>query len=285
MRIFITGAYGQAGQEIVGLFSEHELYLASHKKDNITDNQIIETIIKFKPEVVIHTAAMTNVDDCTLHPEKALEVNELGSQHVATGAAESGAVIVALSTDYVFSGAKQTPYEETEQPNPINTYGQSKLAGERIIQSTTPRCFIIRTSWVFGKNGGNFVHSVLAWAQKQNVLKFVNDKTGSPTYVKDLALAIQHLLKTESYGTYHVSGEGACTWEEYGQEILKVMNIQKPITPISFQELHLPAARPSYSVLNNTKLKKRGLTMRPWKIALRDYLLNEYKSPQDHLTE
>ena len=276
MRIFITGAYGQAGREIVNLFSEHELYLGSHEKDDITDNRIIETIIKFKPEVVIHAAAMTEVDACTLHPEKAFQVNELGSRHVATGAAECGAVIVVLSTDYVFGGHKRTPYEETDQPSPINTYGHSKLASEKIIQSITNRYFILRTSWVFGKKGRNFVHSVLQWAEKQNVLRLVTDKTGSPTYVKDLGLAIRCILNTESYGIYHASGEGACTWYEYGQEILKILNIQKAMTPISFKELHLPAARPTYSVLNNTALKQQGLTMRPWEAALRDYLLNDY---------
>ena len=279
MRIFITGAYGQVGQEIVDLFSGHELYLGSHKKDDITDNRIIETIIKFKPGVVIHAAAMTDVDACTHHPQKAYEVNELGSQQVATGAAESGAVILALSTDYIFGGKNRNPYKETDPPCPINTYGHSKLASEKIIQSITHRHFIVRTSWVFGKQGRNFVHSVLQWAEKQNVLRLVTNKIGCPTYVKDLGLAIRHLLKTESYGIYHAAGEGACNWYEYGQEILKIQNIQKALTPILFEELDLPAARPTYSVLSNMALEQQGLTMRSWKVALRDYLLNDYMKP------
>jgi len=252
-----------------------ELYIGQHDTEDVTQTKIIQVICDFKPDVVIHAAAMTDVDACELKPDQAFFVNERGTSYVAKGAQIADAVMVYISTDYVFDGNTQTPYEETDQPNPINTYGRSKWAGEQAVRSVSSRYFILRTSWVFGKGGRNFVYSILNWARKQPRLQLVHDKTSSPTYTRDLARIIRQLLNTQAYGLYHVSGQGACTWCQYGQEILKIAGIEKEIIPIPFEELKRPAKRPSYSVLKGSGLEKIGLVMRPWPTALQEFLRNE----------
>ena len=272
MRIFITGAKGQLGRAAAGIFKDTELYMGQHETEDVTDPKIIQTICDFKPDVVIHAAAMTDVDGCELNPNRAFLVNEQATRYVAEGAQRCSALMVYVSTDYVFDGSKDTPYIETDPTHPINVYGQSKLAGEQATQKETDRWLIVRTSWVYGEGRKNFVTNVLEWAKTQPVLRLVKDKVGSPTYTTDLAKAIRHLIEKQAQGIYHVSGEGACNWVEYGQEILKIACIEKEIVPIAFDDLNCPAKRPSYTVLNNVELKKSGFEMRDWKVALEEFL-------------
>lgn len=273
MRIFITGGSGQLGRALVKTFTDAKLYLGRHETEDITHSKIIHTISDFKPDVVIHAAAKTDVDNCELKPDQAFLVNEQGTSQVAEGARLARAIMVYLSTDYVFDGAKETPYLETDLTNPINVYGQSKLAGERVVRERMDRWLIVRTSWVYGEGGKNFVTNILEWAKTQPVLRFVKDKVGSPTYAMDLAQAIMDLIKKRANNRiYHASGEGACSWEEYGQEILKIVGIQKKIVPIAFEELNRPAKRPAYSVLQNYELNKIGINMPEWRTSLKDFL-------------
>jgi dTDP-4-dehydrorhamnose reductase len=275
MRIFVTGGDGQLGRAVASTFAGDEPYLGRHSTEDITRNEIIETIIRFSPDAVIHAAAMTDVDACELKPDQAFLVNEQGTRHVAQAAKRAGALMVYISTDYVFDGAKQSPYLETDPVKPINVYGQSKLAGERATQEAADRWLVVRTSWVYGNGRKNFVTNVLEWAKTQPVLRLVKDKVGSPTYAKDLASAIKHLAQIKATGIYHATGEGACTWAEYGQEILKIAGIEKEIVPIAFEELKRPAKRPSCSVLKNAQLNKTGFAMRSWQLALREFLESE----------
>jgi dTDP-4-dehydrorhamnose reductase len=276
MRVFITGGHGQLGGALARIFTDADFYLGRHGTEDITQPKIIKTILDFKPDVVIHAAAMTDVDACELNPDQAFHANEQGTKLVAESAHRAGAIMVYVSTDYVFDGSKTTPYLETDLPSPINVYGRSKLMGEKATQAGTSRWLIIRTSWVYGQERKNFVTNVLEWTKTQPVLRLVSDKVGSPTYALDLAQAIKHLLKTGvNNGIYHASGKESCNWVEYGQEILKIIDVEKQIVPITFEELKRPAKRPSYSVLNNAELSKTGFVMRPWRVALRDFLEHE----------
>ena len=272
MRIFVTGSTGQLGRALTRTFVQEELYLATRTRDDVAQSRIIATILDFKPHVVLHAAAMTDVDACELQPELAFQVNAQGTRHVAEAARRAGAVLIYVSTDYVFDGTKEGPYIETDPPHPINVYGQSKLDGEQAAQEAERWC-IVRTSWVYGEGRQNFVTSVLAWAKTQPVLRFVCDNWGSPTYVKDLAEAIRYVLEAGiSQEIVHASGEGVCTWVEYGQEILKLAGIQKESQTITSDQLQRPARRPACSALRNTVLAQHGFSMRPWREALRDFM-------------
>jgi len=276
VRIFVTGGSGQLGWAVAEVFADTELYLGDHRANDITHPEIIEAISGFKPDVVIHAAAMTDVDECERNREQAFLVNEHGTRYVAQGAEKSGAVMVYISSDYVYDGTKSEPYVETDMPCPVNVYGQSKLAGEQATREQVKRWLIVRTSWVYGSNRKNFVTSVLEWAKSQPVLRLVSDKIGSPSYALDVVRATRSLLEQGAWNhLYHVSGEGSCTWEEYGREILMVAGLKNNITAITFDDLKLPAKRPNNTVLKNAKLAKAGLAMRPWKIALRDFLHQE----------
>lgn len=272
MRVFLTGASGQLGRELARVFAQDEIYRSTHAQEDIAQPQIITAILGFQPDVIFHAAAMTDVDACELHPDLAFQVNEQGTRHVAEAARRTDALLVYVSTDYVFDGTKNVPYVETDSTNPLNVYGHSKLAGEQAAQAAR-RWLIVRTSWLYGEGRRNFVANVLEWAKTQPVLRLVQDKIGSPTYVKDLALALRHLLGAGiSNEILHAAGEGACNWLEYGQEILRIAGIQKEIEPIDFDALHRPAKRPTYSALRNARLEKCGFTMRPWPEALQEFM-------------
>ena len=264
------------GWAVAKVFGDTELYLGDHRANDITQPEIVEAILGFKPHVVIHAAAMTDVDGCERNPEQAFFVNEQGTRYVAQGAKQSGAVMVYISSDYVYDGTKKEPYVETDSPAPINVYGQSKLAGEQATREQVERWLIVRTSWVYGSNRKNFVTNVLEWAKSQPVLRLVSDKIGSPSYALDVVRTTRILLEREVWNhLYHVSGEGSCTWEEYGREILRIAGLKKNITAITFDDLKLPAKRPNNSVLKNAELAKAGLATRPWKIALSEFLHQE----------
>jgi dTDP-4-dehydrorhamnose reductase len=275
MRVFVTGGNGQLGRALARVFSDAELYLGCHETENITSPAIVQTIVDFRPNIVIHAAAMTDVDACEINPGEAFLVNEQGTRYVAEGANRASAVMVYLSTDYVFDGKKEKPYIETDRANPISIYGRSKLAGEGIIQELADRWLIVRTSWVYGEGRQNFVANLLEWVKTPSALRLVGDCVGSPTYTLDLANAIFGLVNQGAIDrVFHVSGEGACNWVLYGQEILRIAGIEKEIIPIRFEELRRPAKRPSYSVLSNATINQEGFTMRPWPIALREFMKN-----------
>ncbi|MEE9591428.1 MAG: dTDP-4-dehydrorhamnose reductase [Thermodesulfobacteriota bacterium] len=272
MRVFITGAFGQLGSEIERAFEGSDFFLGGRSESDITDQGIIKTIVDFRPDLVIHTAAFTDVDGCEIKPDKAFTVNSFGSRNVAVGAEKAGAKLIYISTDYVFDGKSDEPYDEFSGTNPINVYGMSKLGGEEFIKHLSRRFFIVRSSWLYGKTGKNFVKTILNIAREKDELRVVNDQRGAPTYVKDLAEMISKIARTEAYGLYHASGGGYCTWYEFALEILRLADIKKEVVPTSSSELNRPAPRPANSALTSIALKQIGIEPRHWKEAIKEFM-------------
>ena len=278
--ILVIGAKGMLGRDLMGIL--HSSLPNDEVKgwdieeiDIRKKEETVTKVEKLRPEIVIHIAAYTDVDGCELNEEKAFEVNAEGTKHVALAASRCRAKVVYLSTDYVFDGNKRDPYLESDLPHPLNVYGLSKLKGEQYVQECVKDFLIIRTQWLYGRYGKNFVASILRQASEKRVLSIVNDQIGSPTCTADLAQAISVLIQFNGQGIFHVANSDLCSWYTFGQAILKLSGMDKVrVIPISSQELGHPAVRPSYSVLNCQKLKKEtGLTLRPWFEALKDYLV------------
>jgi dTDP-4-dehydrorhamnose reductase len=277
--LLVIGAKGMLGRDLMGVLQ------ASLPNDEIIGWDIEEIDIqkeedtvfkieKLRPDIVVHIAAYTDVDGCELDEEKAFAVNAEGTRHVALAASRCRAKMVYLSTDYVFNGNKREPYLESDSPHPLNVYGRSKLKGEQYVQELVKDTLIIRSQWLYGRYGKNFVTLILQQAGEKRVLSIVNDQIGSPTYTVDLAKAISVLIQFDAQGIFHVANSDLCTWYTFGQAILKLSGMGKVrVIPISSKEFGRPAVRPSYSVLNCQKLKKEtGLALRPWSEALKDYL-------------
>ena len=282
MRVLVTGATGQLGSDLCQALQDFEVIPLAHSDIEITDIKAVkETFSKYRPEVVINTAACVRVDDCEADQEKAFLVNALGAQNVAVVTQGLGASLVHISTDYVFGGESEphaTPYTESDTPVPPNIYGKSKLAGEIFVQHLCQKHFIIRTSGLFGVagssgKGGNFVETMLRLGKERDELKVVNDQIFSPTYTKDLAQKIARLITTEYYGTFHITNRGACSWYEFAKEILRLTGSKTPVIPITSDMYPQKAKRPSFSVLDNYHLRLLGMDdLRPWQEALQDYM-------------
>jgi len=271
MRIFITGGDGQLGRALRRTLSAHDLFAPSESESDISDPRVVRLIAEARPGVVIHAAAYTDVDGAEAHPDRAFAVNALGSRHVAQGAAESRARLIAISTDYVYDGTKDGPYREDDPVAPLGPYGASKLDGEREILKAKPDAVILRTAWLYGE-GKNFVETILRLARERDELRVVDDQRGSPTAAADLATVIAALLQTPCAGVYHAVNAGTCSWFEFAREILRLTGIDRRVVPIRSSELVRPAKRPANSVLDCGKLAALGITLRPWQDALRAYL-------------
>ncbi len=273
MKIALTGAAGMLGHAIQRIFTDVTLIPFSHAELDITDlDHTVNTIRTMRPDVLINAAAFANVDACESEPEKAYLVNGIGARNVAIACEEVRCPIMHISSDYVFDGTKGTPYDEWDQPNPSSQYGLSKLLAEQFVSSCTNRFFIIRTSWLFGSNGKNFVDTIVRLLAEQEQVRVVNDQSGCPTFTEDLSRTLRQLIG-KGYGIYHVTNSGICTWYEFAAAIAKIMGSGKEIVPVTSNEFRRPAKRPAYSALNNTMLRLEGITpLRPWKEALSDYL-------------
>lgn len=273
MRIAVTGAAGMLGHALFQVCPGDDLIGLTHENLDITLlDKVINTLRRIKPDYLIHAAAYTNVDGCELDPEKAYRVNGVGARNVVMACEEINCPIIYLSTDYVFDGAKGEPYNEWDPTRPINIYGLSKMIGERFVTSLTNRFYIVRTSWLFGKNGQNFVETILRLLNDLNRLEVVKDQIGVPTFTCDLAQAIVQLLG-KGYGIYHITNSGHCSWYEFALAIAELTGRETPVMPITSDKINRPAKRPAYSVLGSTMLKLEGIqTLRPWKEALKHYL-------------
>ena len=278
MKILITGAKGMLGSDLSNVLSpDYEVEGIDIEEADITDkDKIIKLILQPKPDMVMHTAAYTDVDGCEINQKLAFLVNGKGTENVALAAKKLKIPLLYISTDYVFNGEKKSPYIESDTPDPINVYGKSKLRGEEYVQNLVSNYFIIRIAGLFGKNGKNFVKTILKKAKEENSLKVVADQIHSPTYTIDLAQEIKRLIKTENYGIYHITNNGKCSWFQFAQEILKSHPHLPPTTtnlvPITSKELNRPAKRPQYSVLSNKHLKDTiGDNMPSWQNALEEY--------------
>lgn len=263
-------------------------YIASDCEVDITDILCLESFLcehsNESIDYIVNCAAYTAVDMAEKEEEKAFKLNSEGPRNLAGIALKTGAVLIHLSTDYVFDGKKQGMYDEDDPVNPINVYGKSKLRGETCIQTETECYFILRTAWLYGKNGKNFVKTMIKLFKEKDELKIVNDQTGNPTYTQDLARVIMTIInsKSDHYGIYHVTNKGQTTWYEFAKSIYTygkekgLINRDVTILPISSREYQTPAKRPDNSCLSKEKLKKQlGIVMRSWEEALYDYLGDE----------
>jgi dTDP-4-dehydrorhamnose reductase len=281
MKIVIIGSTGQLGTDLMKtLLNEHEVIGLTHKDIEVSDYESCLILKKYKPEIIINTAAFHKTDQCEEEPLKAFSVNAIGAKNVATISKEIDAITVYISTDYVFDGSKTEPYTEEDTPNPINTYGISKLAGE-LYTKQNPKHYIIRVASLFGVagasgKGGNFVETMIKKALNKEVINVVDDMWMSPTYTKDAALIIKKILEANlPYGIYHASNKGYCTWFQFAQEIFKLTGLTPIIKPIKTDQLQMKAKRPRFSALESIKLPKYGIQTRGWKEGLHEYLVEK----------
>ncbi len=273
MKIALTGSDGMLGCDISSVFSDVQLTAFTLSDFDITDlDKSISVIKKINPDYLIHTAAYTDVDGSELDPEKAYLINGIGTRNVAIACEEIKCPIIYISTDYVFDGTKKEPYDEWDMPNPVNQYGLSKLLGEKFISSLTNRFYIVRTSWLYGKNGKNFVDTITRLLSEKKEIEVVDDQVGSPTYTYDLAEKLKEIIG-RGYGIYHITNSSSCSWYEFASEIARLKSGKTKIKPTTTEKFNLPAGRPSYSVLDNSMLRLEGMKeLRHWKEALQDYL-------------
>jgi len=298
-KILVTGSSGMLGIDLYGELSENYEVIGLDISEpvsrlagrpvhfvqcNIIDkDKTKKFIINEKPDIIIHAAAWTDVDGCEKDPEKTKKINTIGTENVTLSASKLDIPLLYISTDFVFDGNKKSPYIEEDVPSALNVYGKSKLEGEKAVR-TLDKYVIIRSGWLYGSNGKNFVNAILDRTRKEKELKVVNDQIGAPTYTKDLAKAIHKLIEVSLRGTkderrmtrgiYHITNRGEVSWFDYAKEIMKIAKIKNTkVVPITSSQLDRPAKRPAFSLLDNTKFEKAvGFVMRPWQEALKEYL-------------
>jgi len=295
MRILIAGACGMLGRDLVEVLSEgQELYLLDVERFppslssqfstltlDITDSEkTYREVTKINPDIVIHVAAYTDVDGSETNRDLAFRANALGTRNIALACQRFDTALLYISTDFVFDGEKGEPYVEFDRPEPQSIYAKSKYWGELYIESLLNRFYIVRSSWLFGKSGKNFVTTILNLAKEKKKLEVVTDQIGSPTYTKDLARAIAQLIGARGkdfstgasvYGIWHITNSGQCSWYEFAAQILQDSDVH--LKPITSEELDRPARRPKFSVLDNYIWRLQGWKpLRHWKEALKDYL-------------
>ncbi len=271
MKVFVTGAKGQLGYDVVNsLEKEGFSYLATDLDTlDITNEAAVKKAIwDYSPDVIIHCAAYTAVDKAEDERELCYKVNVLGTKYIAEACAKIDAKMIYISTDYVFDGEGDKPFEVCDKPNPINYYGQTKYEGELEVQSLLTKYIIIRISWVFGSNGNNFVKTMLRLGKEHDEIAVVADQVGSPTYTYELAKLIVDMTRNDKYGIFHATNEGFCSWYEFACEIFKQAKLDVKVNPIKTEEYPTKAKRPK-----NSRLLKSSLTeLGPWKDALKHYI-------------
>jgi len=283
MKILVTGSAGQLGQDVVMMLQKqgHTVMGCDRQEMDITNlDQCKEVIGEFGPDAVIHCAAHTAVDAAETDIDAAYLINATGTRNVALAAEKAEAKLVYISTDYVFDGMGTQPYHEYDNTDPKSIYGKSKRAGEILVQSLSTKFFIVRTSWVYGKYGNNFVSTMLKLGQEKPLIQVVDDQKGSPTYTVDLSRFLLELIQTEKYGIYHASNSGACTWYEFtgaifeeAQDILG-LNFTAKLEPCDTDQFPRPAPRPRNSVMEHISIRTNGFQdIRHWREGLRDFLL------------
>lgn len=270
--ILVVGCKGMLGQELMGVFGSSARGVDVEEID-ITDlSSVQRVLVTLKPTVVVNAAAYTDVDGCQTHAEQAMQVNGEGVAHLAMVSKEIGAKLVQVSTDYIFDGEKGSPYLEDDLCAPLSVYGESKLAGE-MNTWFNPDHLIVRTQWLYGHAGKNFVETMLRLAGERDELTVVDDQVGSPTWTRDLALAIKALIEKGCSGTYHAANAGFVSWNGFAKEIFRLAGLDVTVKPMTTAELDRPAPRPLYSTLDCTKLAQdTGFTPQPWQEALKHYL-------------
>ncbi len=275
MKVVVIGARGMLGTDLMEVFAPLAPFGLDLPEFDMTDKkQCRDLMLGYAPDVIIDAAALTNVDYCETHEEEALRVNGRGTGNLAEAACEARALLVYYSTDYVFDGRKTGGYFEDDATNPISVYGKSKLRGEEFVRSLCTKHLILRTSWLFGRNGKNFIRTIVGLARQGQPLHVVNDQRGSPTYSLDLAAQTQVMLDAGCLGTYHVTNRGSCTWYELACSTVEWASVADAvIEPVGTEEFPRPAPRPACSILINARLEREGLRpMRSWKEAAKGYV-------------
>ncbi len=275
MRIFITGNKGQLGKALEARLAStnHTIEGGDLPEWNLTDPaQVTRRLHDFRPNVVIHTAALTAVDYCAEHPDEAVRVNGFGTQNVTLACREVDALLVAISSNEVFNGRLMRPYQEYDLRDPINPYGYSKYVAEQVVERYLLGYMIVRTSWLFAPGGTNFIHKIIARARQGEPLRVVTDEIGSPTYAVDLADALVRLIDLHRPGVYHLTNAGECSRHEFAQEILRIAGLDAPIERIKLADFPRPSTPPLYTPLANVFAAAVGVTLRPWQQALAEYV-------------
>lgn len=280
MKVLLIGANGQLGSDLFRVFEAagDSVIPATHAQlDVCSEQRVAEALAEARPDVVVSTAAFHQVEECETKPALAFEVNGTGAMNLAKACQQYGAVLANFSTDYVFDGKKPGPYEETDLPSPLSVYGVSKLLGEHLVAAYSDRHFIIRTCGLYGVagsrgRGGNFVETMLKKAHAGDAIRVVDDQLLTPTYTADLAEATRKLILTGSYGLYHVTSEGQCSWYEFARRIFDCAGVEANLSPVNSSEFASPVKRPANSVLSKAKLRALGVSMPSWKDALARYL-------------
>ena len=277
MKVLLTGANGQLGRELADVLpatTAHEVIPLSRAELDVSDPAAVEgSVREHEPALVINAAAYTNVDGCETELESAHAVNALGPRNLAQSCERAGCELLHVSTNYVFDGTGERPYEAFDPPNPISAYGRTKLAGEEYVKHLTSRWYVVRTAGVYGE-GSNFVRTMLRVGEERGSLKVKDDEYVSPTYARDLAQAIMEVVEAGLYGVYHVTNAGSCSWYEFAREIFEVAGVEVEVTPIASSEYPLPAARPANGVLSDLGNPLAGVR-RHWREALVEYLERE----------
>ena len=275
MKIVITGSNGMLGHDLENVLKDkHELILTTSKTLDITDkDKTMEIIKENNPDIVINSAAYTDVDGCETNQDLAYAVNGQGVENLALACRQIDCPLVHVSTDYVFDGTARDPIPEDGEIGPISIYGKSKLMGEQAIQEILDKYFIVRTAWLYGINGKNFPKTMLELAENHPEITVVYDEVGTPTYTPDLAYGISELIETDFYGIYHLTNSGSCSWCEFARYIFEIADRDVNVVPVTASEFSRPAPRPSYSVLMNKKWIENGFEpLRDYKEAISEYI-------------
>lgn len=275
--ILVTGSTGQLGSDVVKELLKRGYSTLSPNRSELnlcSEDNIRNYILNSNCEAIVHCAAYTQVDKAEDEKDLCIKINTTATKHIVKCAKILDIPMIYISTDYVFDGTKDGEYTENDETNPINIYGESKLAGEKYVQEILDKYYIVRTSWVFNINGKNFIETMLRLSKANNQLSIVNDQIGSPTYTKDLSRLLVDMLETSKYGLYHATNEGYCSWYEFANTIFKLANINIDIKAINSNEYASRAKRPLNSKLSKDKLIEYGFKPLPhWEDALKDYLI------------
>lgn len=290
MKILITGSKGQLGNELQDIINKGYAEIGK-VSDNIKNSEVIaldveelditkldevnRVLTDVKPDVVINCAAATNVDGCESNEDFAFKVNSIGPRNLAIISEKIGAKLVQVSTDYVFSGVGEKPLTEYDITAPYSVYGKTKLLGENYVREFCSKYFIVRTAWLYGYVGHNFVYTMRRLGKEKDSINVVNDQRGNPTHANDLAYHILKLIETEEYGVYHCTGKGECTWYDFAKTIIELSGEECKVNPCTSEEYKTPAKRPEYSSLDNMMLRNTvGDEMRDWKDAIKSFINN-----------
>lgn len=272
MKVLITGVSGQLGKDAAKVLTARgvDFLGVSSKEMDITDRDaVLGMFSEYRPDAVLHCAAYTQVDRAEDEPERCMSVNADGTRYIAEACREIGAKLLYISTDYVFPGTGDKPWETDDPTGPLNVYGRSKLAGEEAVRELVKKHFIVRTSWVIGEHGSNFVKIMLRLAETRSELRVVDDQIGSPTFTADLAPLLCDMLETENYGVYHATNEGYCSWAELAEAVFRLRGKNVTVRHVSTEEYGARAARPKNSRLSKASLDAGGFARLPgWETSL-----------------